>query len=249
MSEQEDRLEEWKGRTLMVFCAHPDDEIQISGTLALLVKNGNRVIVVLYTNGNKGTQDLEMTSERLAAIRKQEEEAASALIGIPSEDILWLGYDDGELEYADRKTLCGRAARLLRLHRPDTVFCFDPGRQFEQWHKTDHRTAAFNTVDAARAAAYHLYYPEHLLYEGLKPFRVREFFYFGSHEPNYEVDVSAFYELRLRAGAAHVSQRGAAQSTYAASPTAAEKKALEERIQAAKGQKQIERFRRGGTSY
>ena len=55
----------------------------------------------MYTNGNKGSHDLEMTSERLAKIRKKEEEEACAVIGIKPENIIWMGYDDGELEYAD----------------------------------------------------------------------------------------------------------------------------------------------------
>ena len=176
-----------------------------------------------------------MTSEGLARIRKKEAETANALLGIPPDDLIFLGHDDGELEYVPKKMLCGQAARLIRLHRPDVVMSFDPGRQFEQWHKTDHRTAAFNTVDAARAANYHLYYPEHLLVEGLKPFRVQEFFYFSSHEPNVDVDVSAFIELKLDASAAHVSQRGAAQQKYAPEMTPAEKEALAKRKAEARG--------------
>ena len=249
MTEQTDRIENWKDKTIMICCAHPDDDIRSTGTLAKLVKNGNKVIVVMYTNGNKGSQDLEMTSERLAQIRKKEEEAACDLIGIPCENIHWLGYDDGELEYAEPKQLCGKVARLIRMHRPDAVFSFDPGREFEQWHKTDHRTAAFNTVDAARAAAYHLYYPEHLLYEALKPFKVSEFVFFDTREPNCEVDVSEEIEQKLLASAAHVSQRGAANRKYAPERTAEEEDALQQRIADAKGKNHTESFRRGGTRY
>lgn len=249
MQPNEDRIENWTGKTIMVFCAHQDDEIQITGTMALLVKNGNRVIIVYYTNGNKGTQDLDMTSERLARIRKKEAETANGLIGIPPEDLIFMGHDDGELEYVPKKELCGQAARLIRMHRPDVMLSFDPGEKFEQWHKTDHRTAAFNTVDAARAANYHLYYPEHLLVENLEPFRVTEFFYFGSREPNYTVDVSEFIAQKLDASAAHVSQRGAAQQKYAPQMTPGEKEALETRKAEARGKQHLEQFRRGGTSY
>ncbi len=41
----------------------------------------------MYTNGNKGSHDLEMTSERLAGIRKKEEEDACAVIGIKPESV------------------------------------------------------------------------------------------------------------------------------------------------------------------
>src|SRR4030095_8052119 len=91
----EDRVENWKGKTVMVFTPHPDDDLfGPGGTLALLARNQNRIVVVIYTNDNKGSFDLEMTSERLARIRKAEEEAALATIGIPKENILWLGYPD-----------------------------------------------------------------------------------------------------------------------------------------------------------
>ncbi len=250
MSAEGYRLEELHGKTILAFFAHPDDDAYYcSGTLAKLVKNNNKVIMVFYTNGNKGSHDLEMTSERLAEIRKHEEEEACAVIGINPENIIWLGYDDGELEYANPKELCGKAARLIRMYRPDIVISFDPGSKFRQWHKTDHSMAAFNTVDGARAAAYHLYYPEHLLYEGLKPFMVNEFFYFGSAEPNYEVDISDVIELKLLAISKHVSQQGSAHYKYSPEMTEEEKAELKRNIESAKGRKHVERFRRGGTSY
>src|SRR4030095_9928054 len=160
----QERIEQWKGKTVMMFTPHPDDDLfGCGGTLALLAKNGNRIIIVIYTNDDKGSFDLEMTSGRLARIRKAEEEAALEVVGIPKANILCLGYPDGDLEYAEPKALCGQAARLIRQHRPDVVFSIDPGEWHERWHKTDHRMAAFNTADAIRAAEFHLYYPEHLL--------------------------------------------------------------------------------------
>jgi LmbE family N-acetylglucosaminyl deacetylase len=79
-----------------------------------------------------------MTSERLARIRKVEEEAACESLGIPKANILWLGYDDGELEYAPPKQLCSQVTRLIRKYRPDALFSVDPGAEYERWHKTDH---------------------------------------------------------------------------------------------------------------
>src|SRR5262245_45880047 len=91
-TEAQDRLEQWRGKTVMVFPQHPDDEVfGCGGTLAMLARNGNRIIVVVYTNDNKGSFDLEMTSERLARIRKAEQEAAMEAIGVPRENIIWMG--------------------------------------------------------------------------------------------------------------------------------------------------------------
>src|SRR5258706_11705181 len=128
----QERVEEWRGKTVMVFTPHPDDDLfGPGGTLALLARNQNRIVVVIYTNDNKGSFDLEMTSERLARIRKVEEEAALATIGVPKENIIWLGDPDGELEYAEPKALCGQATRLIRRYRPDVVFSIDPGEWYD----------------------------------------------------------------------------------------------------------------------
>lgn len=203
-----ERLEEWRGRTVLVFTPHPDDDLfGAGGTLALLARNGNRIFIVIYTNDNKGSFDLEMTSERLARIRKAEEESAMGLLGIPRENIFWMGYDDGELEYAEPKMLCGRAARYIRQLRPDVVFSIDPGEWYDRWHKTDHRMAAFNTADAIRAAEFHLYYPEHFLVDGLKPWRVPlMMFYYAEGEANYWVDITEVIDLKAQAVSRHVSQ-------------------------------------------
>src|SRR5437773_12511728 len=87
----QDRVEQWKGKTVMVFAPHPDDDLfGCGGTLALLAKNGNKIIIVIYTNDNKGSFDLEMTSERLARIRKAEEEAAMEVLGVHKANIHWM---------------------------------------------------------------------------------------------------------------------------------------------------------------
>lgn len=204
----QDRVEEWHGKTVMVFTPHPDDDLfGCGGTLARMARNGNKIIIVIYTNDNKGSFDQEMTSERLARIRKAEEEAAMATLGIPRENITWLGYDDGELEYAPQKQLCGQATKLIRQYRPDVVFSIDPGDLYERWHKTDHRMAAFMTLDAIRAAEFHLYYPEHLLTDGLQPHKVPLLmFYYAATEANYWVDITDEIERKIEAVTKHVSQ-------------------------------------------
>ena len=55
----------------LVVTAHPDDsEFGAGGTIAKLVKEGCEVTYVIATNGNKGSSDRSMTSERLAVIRR-----------------------------------------------------------------------------------------------------------------------------------------------------------------------------------
>lgn len=242
-----DDIKEWKGKTIMFFAAHPDDETLVSGTLAILARNGNKIYVVMYTSGNKGSRDLEMTSERLAQIRKNEDIAANRLLGIPEENIFFLGYDDGMLEYVPQKELCEKACWFIRKYRPDAVFSFDPGTKWMQWHKTDHRMAAFISADGARAAAYHLYFPHHRIDQGLQPFTVRDFFFFDSNEPNYKVDVTEVSELKLRSRILYVSQFGAGNIKYVGNEP--DQQRLKEQLKSnadkiAKGEKIFENMRR-----
>jgi LmbE family N-acetylglucosaminyl deacetylase len=210
----EDRIENWRGKSILVVTPHPDDEtFSLGGLLALLVANGNNIHILIYTSDNAGSNDPTMTKERLAAIRRQEEEDACQILGIPKENITWLGYDDGLLEYVDRLELTKQVTREIRRHRPDAVFSIDPGAPYEQWHKSDHRSAAYITADAMRAAAWRLYFPE-LEREGFKQHSVPVAFLYYSAQPNYTVDITDVADKKARAAAAHTSQFGSMVTSY-----------------------------------
>ncbi len=214
---QETRLEDMRDKTILVFTPHPDDELWgAGGTIALLNRNHNKVYVALYTNDDKGSYDLEMASQRLARIRKAEEEAAEGVLGTPSENLIWMGYDDGMLEYAPQPKLVEEATAIIRRIRPDVLLSIDPGESYERWHKTDHRMAAFNTIDAVRAAEFWLYFPNQLLQQSLKPYQVPDlyFFYSTPQEANYWVNIDSVMELKVEAGTKHVSQEEPSISKY-----------------------------------
>jgi LmbE family N-acetylglucosaminyl deacetylase len=205
----DERLEEMRGKTVLVFTPHPDDDLfGAGGTIARLNRNGNKVYVVLYTNDDKGSYDPEMTSQRMARIRKAEEEAAEGLLGTPKENLIWMGYDDGMLEYAPQPKLVEEATAIIRRIRPDVLLSIDPGEWYERWHKTDHRMAAFNTIDAVRAAEFWLYFPNQRLQQHLEPYKVpvMYFFYPAPQEANYHVNIDSVADLKLEAAMKHVSQ-------------------------------------------
>ncbi len=211
------RLEDFHDKTILVFTPHPDDELWgAGGTIALLNRNHNRVYIVLYTNDDKGSYDLEMSSQRLARIRKAEEEAAEAVLGTPRENLIWMGYDDGMLEYAPQPKLLEEATAIIRRLRPDALLSIDPGEWYERWHKTDHRMAAFNTIDAVRAAEFWLYFPNQLLQQNLQPYKVPLLFFFYStpQEANTWVNIASVMNLKVEAGTKHVSQFEPAMSKY-----------------------------------
>ena len=239
-------ITEWRGKTVMVFCPHPDDDLAAAGTMAKLIGNGNKVWIVLYTTGNKGSRDLDMTSERLAQIRKQEDLAANKILGIPPENIIWLGYDDGMLEYVPQKELVEKVCWLIRKYRPDAVFSLDPGSPSMRWHKTDHRMSAFITVDGARAAAYHLYFPHHRIYEGLQPVTITDYFFWSADQPNYSVDITDVAERKAEAACQHTSQFGKGNSKYTGPEMepADKQRIRERRLRKDSDGKVYERFRR-----
>jgi len=202
------RLEALQGKTILLFTPHPDDDtFCCAGTLSLLVKNGNNVRIVIYTNDDKGSNDPDMTSERLARIRKAEEEEACRIIGIPKDHIQWLQFHDGMLEYASPRDLVEQVTGIIRRWRPEVVLAPDPGGEYVRWHKTDHRMAANNTIDAIRAAEWHLYFPNQRLHDGLQPWKVpQEFYYYAGKDSNYNVNIDSEIEKKIAAAAAHVSQ-------------------------------------------
>jgi LmbE family N-acetylglucosaminyl deacetylase len=208
-SAEEIGLESMAGKTVLVFTPHPDDELfGAGGTIALLNQRHNKVYIVIYTNDDKGSYDPEMSSQKLARIRKAEEEAAETVLGTPKENILWMGYDDGMLEYAPQPKLVEEAAAIIRRIRPDALLSIDPGEWYARWHKTDHRMAALNTLDAVRAAEFWLYFPNQRLEQRLEPYAVpmTYFYYAAPQEANYWVNIDSVAQLKLEAATKHVSQ-------------------------------------------
>jgi LmbE family N-acetylglucosaminyl deacetylase len=242
------RLENMRGKTVMLFTPHPDDDtFCCAGTLYKLAKNDNRIHIVIYTNDDKGSYDPDMTSERLARIRMHEEEEACRIIGIPKESILWLQFHDGMLEYANPRDLVEQVTGLIRKYRPDVVLSVDPGTDYVRWHKTDHRMAANNTIDAIRAAEWHLYFPNQRLHDGLEPWKVpEEYYYYAGKDANYFVNIDDVAELKLNAAAAHVSQFSPAIEHYRADWDAAalEKLKAELRHMGKKDGHYVEAFRK-----
>jgi LmbE family N-acetylglucosaminyl deacetylase len=140
----------------MLIGAHADDDMLSHGTLATLQAHGNQVYVVTLTTGNVGTQDPNLSRTQLAQIRRQEELVALGELGIPGEHYINLGYDDGLLEFEDRKAVVENLVRLIRKMRPDVLMAWDPGKNYQRWHKSDHRAASYLAADAARAAMWRL---------------------------------------------------------------------------------------------
>jgi len=187
----------------MVVAAHPDDpEFGVAGCVARWTEQGDQVYFVNCTNGDKGSGDPDMTSERLAGIREKEELAAAQMLGV--KEVLFLRHPDGDLDYT--RELRGEVVRAIRKFRPDVIITSDPYRKYF-WHH-DHRICGQVVLDAVYPYARdRLSYPEQLK-EGLTPHAVKELLLWGSDEPDTFFDITDKFDQKIAALKCHHSQVG-----------------------------------------
>lgn len=199
---------EYTPQRVLVSSPHPDDcEIGCGGTLAKWIRQGAQVVLVMCTNGDKGSEDPEMTSPRLAAIRHQEQLEAAKVLGI--QEVVFLDYPDGELE--DSKQLRGDLVREIRRHKPDVVLTVDPHQRSFYQHR-DHRITGQVTMDAIFPFSRdHLSFPEHKQL-GLEPHKTPYAYFWATENPTTFVDISDTVEDKIAALAKHASQVGPPKS-------------------------------------
>jgi LmbE family N-acetylglucosaminyl deacetylase len=186
---------------------------------------------VTLTTGNVGTQDASLSRMQLAEIRRKEEVAALGELGVPGDHYINLGYDDGLLEFEDRKAVVENLVRWIRKLRPDVLMAWDPGKNYQRWHKSDHRAAAYLSADAARAAMWRLLFEGQITQEGLKEYMVPEYLLYNDYDHNDEntwVDISDFVDKKINAFAHYVSQYGPGWKKYNANPSPADIKELKD---------------------
>jgi LmbE family N-acetylglucosaminyl deacetylase len=160
------------------------------------------VVLVVCTNGDKGTGDRSVAPEELAETREREQLKAADVLGV--SQVVFLRFPDQGLE--DGPDLREKIVRQIRVHRPHTVVTVDPNRRYIR-HR-DHIVAGRVTLDAVFPYARdHLAYPEHLR-EGLEPHKVREVYLWGSEEPDTYLDVSDTFRTKMDALYCHLSQVG-----------------------------------------
>lgn len=195
-------------RRVLVVAAHPDDiEFMCAGTMARWAEQGSEVFYLLLTDGTGGSRDPEMTSERLAEIRRREQRAAAAAVG--TREVFFLGHVDGRLE----PTLALRfeIARVIRRIRPDVVVCQDPTFRYSKTYinHPDHRAAADATLAAIMPTANTRLAALELIDEGLEPHDVEEVYLAGPVAPDVWVALEPrHFERKLAALRLHASQMG-----------------------------------------
>jgi len=198
-------MEPGEVKRALVIAAHPDDaEFGCAGTAALWRGNGWEFYYLICTDGSKGSNDPEMTPEKLVPLRRQEQRAAAQILGV--EEVFFLDFVDGELAYTPE--FMREVVRYIRKVRPYAVFSQDPNQIVRNQfiNHPDHRCAGTVALDAIYPMARNRpSFPE-LLAEGLEPHRVSEVYLWTASEPNFEVDVTEVADLKFQALMAHKSQ-------------------------------------------
>ena len=199
-------------KVAMVVTAHPDDaEWGCSGSVAKWTRLGWDVVYVLCTDGSKGTEDREISSEKLSKIREDEQRNAGKILGLKA--IEFLGYPDGYLEPSldVRRDI----SREIRKYKPSVLITTNPKRDLLSGNYLGHPDH-FAAGEAALSAVFpsardHLTFPE-LLEEGLEPHKVEEvwinMFNMGNNNTNLFFNPLEKKDVELATNAllAHVSQ-------------------------------------------
>jgi LmbE family N-acetylglucosaminyl deacetylase len=211
MTQQDEAVaDQWETpQKILVILAHPDDpEFFCGATVARWTTTGHEVRYCLLTCGDKGTKDKDLSSSALCSLRQSEQKAAAAILGV--KYVRFLDYPDGYLvpDLILRKDV----TRVIRQERPDVLVTCDPQFLYtpqDRLNHPDHRAAGQVVLDAVFPAARdHLTFVELWQTEHLEPHIVREVWVCGTLNANVILDVTEWWETKIRALYEHKSQIG-----------------------------------------
>lgn len=226
-----------KNTRILVILAHPDDpEFFLGGTIAMWTHAGYQVDYGLLTDGELGLSEAFPDPQELAKVRRVEQQAASDALGVSS--ITWFGYPDGFLvpDLDKRKVI----ARFIRQMKPDVVVSSDPTSYYlgeNYLNHPDHRAAGQIVAEGLFPAAGNRgFFPE-IQEEGFLPHQVSELWMSLPANKNLDIDVTDYWDFRVKALLNHHSQVG--------TPDVFMQRMLDRRNQSAEGPDcYIESFRR-----
>lgn len=194
---------------IVVSAAHHDDiEFGLAGSVAQWIKEeGATVTYIIITDGGSGSNDPKYTRQEIVEMRREEQLAAAAAVGVT--DVRFLGYPDGTLE----ATMDVRRdiTRIIRETKPYRVVCQDPTTVFVRSgyiNHPDHRAAGEATLYAVfPSSETRPIFPE-LLDEGYEPHKVGELYINLSMESTHYNDITSTIDDKVASLRAHVSQLG-----------------------------------------
>src|SRR5258708_17869627 len=156
-------------RRILAVYGHPDDEGQVTGTLARFIAEGDQVTLVCATRGEVGeiSDPKRSTPDTLWYTRELELRAAMAQIGL--SDVRFLSFRDSGMEgtpenddpaclfQAPAERVVEDLVRIIRDTRAQAVFAWDPTGGYGH---PDHVTVHKRVVEAFEIAGNGEAYPD-----------------------------------------------------------------------------------------
>jgi N-acetylglucosamine malate deacetylase 1 len=174
--------------TVVVFAAHPDDEILgCGGTIAKLIQKGSKVHVVFLADGESSRDDIE-DIDNLILQRKNNAKKALKILGCDS--IEFLDFPDNRLDSLDLLDVVKKVENFIDAFKPYTIFT-----HYAHDLNIDHQITHNAVVTACRPQ------PGHCVKE-LLFFEVpssTEWNLSQAFTPNYFVDISSTLPLKINA--------------------------------------------------
>jgi LmbE family N-acetylglucosaminyl deacetylase len=193
-------------QSILVVVAHPDDcDFGCAGSTARWTSEGREVSYCIVTDGDAGGSDRSMSRAEMAAIRRTEQAAAAAAVGV--SDIAFLAYPDGQLQSSI--DLRRDITRVIRQRKPQRVVCQSPDRNYQRIFAShpDHLAAGEATLAAVYPDARNPFaHMELLETEGLEPHTVPEVYMMAAANGDTVVDITDTIERKLAALQCHASQ-------------------------------------------
>lgn len=189
----------------LVVTAHPDDvDFGAGGTIASWTAAGVAVSYCIVTDGDAGGFDPQVPRGEIAGIRRAEQLAAAAELGV--EDVVFLGYRDGYVQVTPE--LRRDIARQIRRVRPARVLTQNPERNWDRVYAShpDHMAVGEAALCAVYPDARNPFWMPELVAEGLEAWAVPEVWVMGHPEHTLVVDVTEHVETKFAALRCHVSQ-------------------------------------------
>jgi LmbE family N-acetylglucosaminyl deacetylase len=178
---------------ILVFAAHPDDEISMPGTIRKLADAGVEVHVCVSADGCEGYPFPEW-EQTIVAMRRAEQVEVDKVLGVTKRHQI----DSPDMAVVNDKATLMKFIRVIREVRPDAVFTHGPS----DFHR-DHTATSALSLEAvwhagepvARALGAPWTTPQVYLYKGA-----------GGQRPHITIDCTGYAHIRPLALATQVSQ-------------------------------------------
>ncbi|MBD3248758.1 hypothetical protein GF336_01815 [Candidatus Woesearchaeota archaeon] len=173
-----------KKESILVFCAHSDDQIFGPGaTLAKYAEQGKEIYTIILSYGEAGLPWLK--KEEAIKTRVKESEKADKIIG--GRGILFLGLKEGKfLKQAEFKEIDEKIKHMINKIKPAKIFTHNP----EDPHP-DHRASYKIMMKILEDTGYSC---EIYAFDIWNPFTFKR-----SHLPKLYVDVSDTFQKKIKA--------------------------------------------------